>query len=103
MMPPDGIPRLLRYFDDPAVGCVCGHLIYVNPDETATSRNGAAYWRLEEYTKRLESETGSVIGADGSLFAIQARAASTRPRRNHRRHVPVPGDPVRRPSRGQRP
>jgi cellulose synthase/poly-beta-1,6-N-acetylglucosamine synthase-like glycosyltransferase len=71
MVPPDGIARLLEYFDDPAVGCVGGHLVYVNPDETETSRNGALYWRLEEFTKRLESETGSVVGADGSLFAIR--------------------------------
>jgi cellulose synthase/poly-beta-1,6-N-acetylglucosamine synthase-like glycosyltransferase len=71
MVPPAGIPRLLEYFDDPTVGCVCGHLVYVNPDETETSRNGALYWRLEEYTKRLESDTGSVVGADGSLFAIR--------------------------------
>jgi len=71
MVPPEGIPRLLEYFADSAVGCVCGHLVYVNPDETETSRNGALYWRLEEYIKRLESETGSVVGADGSLFAIR--------------------------------
>jgi cellulose synthase/poly-beta-1,6-N-acetylglucosamine synthase-like glycosyltransferase len=71
MVPPEGIPRLLEYFADPDVGCVCGHLVYVNPEETETSRNGALYWRLEEYIKRLESETGSVVGADGSLFAIR--------------------------------
>jgi len=71
MVSPDGLPRLLEYFDDPTVGCVCGHLVYVNPGETETSRNGALYWRLEEFTKRLESETGSVVGADGSLFAIR--------------------------------
>ncbi len=71
MVPPDGIPRLLEYFADPGVGCVCGHLIYVNPDESETSRNGALYWRLEEFTKQLETDTGSVVGADGSLFAIR--------------------------------
>jgi cellulose synthase/poly-beta-1,6-N-acetylglucosamine synthase-like glycosyltransferase len=71
MVSPEGIPRLLEYFADPTVGCVCGHLIYVNPDETETSRNGALYWRLEEFIKRLESDTGSVVGADGSLFAIR--------------------------------
>jgi cellulose synthase/poly-beta-1,6-N-acetylglucosamine synthase-like glycosyltransferase len=71
MVPPEGIPRLLEYFADPTVGCVCGHLIYVNPDETETSRNGALYWRLEEFTKQLETDTGSVVGADGSLFAIR--------------------------------
>jgi cellulose synthase/poly-beta-1,6-N-acetylglucosamine synthase-like glycosyltransferase len=29
------------------------------------------YWRLEEWIKRLETDTGSVMGADGSLFAIR--------------------------------
>jgi cellulose synthase/poly-beta-1,6-N-acetylglucosamine synthase-like glycosyltransferase len=71
MVPPEGIPRLLEYFADPGVGCVCGHLIYVNSRETETSRNGALYWRLEEFTKELETDTGSVVGADGSLFAIR--------------------------------
>src|SRR5260221_1599643 len=71
MVPADGIPRLLDYFADPTVGCASGHLIYVNPDETETSRNGALYWRLEERTKRLETQTGSMVGADGSLFAIR--------------------------------
>jgi cellulose synthase/poly-beta-1,6-N-acetylglucosamine synthase-like glycosyltransferase len=71
MVPADGVPRLIDYFADPEIGCVSGHLIYVNPDETETSRNGALYWRLEERTKRLETETGSMVGADGSLFAIR--------------------------------
>jgi cellulose synthase/poly-beta-1,6-N-acetylglucosamine synthase-like glycosyltransferase len=79
MIDPDGLLRLLDYFADPAIGCVGGHLIYVNGEETATSQNGALYWRLEEVTKRLESETGSTVGADGSLFAIR-RAL----------HTPVP-------------
>ncbi len=71
MVPADGLPRLVGYFADPAVGCVSGHLIYVNPQETETSANGALYWRLEETIKRLETETGSMVGADGSLFAIR--------------------------------
>jgi cellulose synthase/poly-beta-1,6-N-acetylglucosamine synthase-like glycosyltransferase len=29
------------------------------------------YWRLEEGIKRLEQRTGSVMGADGSLFAVR--------------------------------
>jgi cellulose synthase/poly-beta-1,6-N-acetylglucosamine synthase-like glycosyltransferase len=36
---------------------------------TATSRS--RYWRIEEAVKRLESATGSMMGADGSLFAIR--------------------------------
>jgi cellulose synthase/poly-beta-1,6-N-acetylglucosamine synthase-like glycosyltransferase len=75
------IDAVRRAFADPAVGCVCGHLVYVNPDESATACAGARYWSFDEWLKRLESATGSCVGADGSLFAI-------------RRHLfkPVPAD-----------
>ncbi|HEX4352300.1 MAG TPA: glycosyltransferase family 2 protein [Polyangiales bacterium] len=63
--------RLMHHFADPAVGCVCGHLRYTNPGASVTAESGSLYWRLEEWTKRLESQTGSAIGADGSLFAIR--------------------------------
>lgn len=67
------IPALEKYFADPAVGCVCGHLIYVNGDGTAsqTAANGSLYWKLEEHIKQIEHDTGSVMGADGSIFAIR--------------------------------
>jgi cellulose synthase/poly-beta-1,6-N-acetylglucosamine synthase-like glycosyltransferase len=71
MVDASSIGNLARYFRDPRVGCVCGHLTYVNANASATARVGSAYWALEEYIKRLESETGSVMGADGSLFAIR--------------------------------
>jgi len=66
------IPALGRYFADPEVGCVCGHLIYVNGEgESQTAANGSLYWKLEEHIKQLEFETGSTMGADGSIFAIR--------------------------------
>lgn len=68
----DGAASLNGYFDDPEVGCVCGHLVYSDTaDFSQTAHVGSAYWRLEEYIKRLESETGSAMGADGALFAIR--------------------------------
>jgi cellulose synthase/poly-beta-1,6-N-acetylglucosamine synthase-like glycosyltransferase len=60
-----------RYFADPEIGCVCGTLVYTNPDASATASSGSAYWRFEEAVKQLEMESGSVIGADGSVFAIR--------------------------------
>jgi len=60
-----------RYFADPEVGCVCGTLVYTNDDESATAWSGSAYWRFEEAVKKLEMESGSVMGADGSMFAIR--------------------------------
>ena len=71
MFAADAIPRLLAPFTDPAVGAVCGHLLYTGPDGNATAETGSLYWRLEEHIKALESATGSVMGADGSIFAIR--------------------------------
>lgn len=67
----EGFACLDRYFSDPAVGCVCGHLIYVNSEESSTASVGSIYWRLEEKIKDLEKSTGSVMGADGSIFVIR--------------------------------
>ncbi len=65
------ISNLKHHFADPLVGCVCGNLIYTNADESVTAATGSAYWRLEQAIKALEQRTGSVMGADGSLFAIR--------------------------------
>jgi cellulose synthase/poly-beta-1,6-N-acetylglucosamine synthase-like glycosyltransferase len=65
------ITAVRRAFADPSVGCVCSHLVYVNAGESATASIGARYWSFDEWLKRLESATGSCIGADGSLFAIR--------------------------------
>jgi cellulose synthase/poly-beta-1,6-N-acetylglucosamine synthase-like glycosyltransferase len=69
MVEPSSLPRMLRYFQDPEVGCVCGTLIYTNPEESATAATNSAYWRLEELIKKREARTGSTMGADGSIFA----------------------------------
>jgi cellulose synthase/poly-beta-1,6-N-acetylglucosamine synthase-like glycosyltransferase len=63
--------RILAHFSDPSVGCVNAHLSYVNANESVTAGTGSAYWRLEEWIKKLETQTGSAMGADGSLFAIR--------------------------------
>jgi len=71
MLDANALTNLARYFADPEIGCVCGHLRYVNPNAGATAALGALYWRFEEWVKQMESDTGSAMGADGSLFAIR--------------------------------
>jgi cellulose synthase/poly-beta-1,6-N-acetylglucosamine synthase-like glycosyltransferase len=71
MIDPAAVRNLPRYFQDKHVGCVTGHLLYQNSEESQTAKVGALYWRHEEWVKQLESDTGSVMGADGSLFAIR--------------------------------
>ena len=78
----DALGRLVAPFADPSIGCVCGHLHYVDPaSATSTAATGSLYWRLEEHIKALESATGSVMGADGSIFAL--RRSSYRPAPQH--------------------
>lgn len=79
MIDPERVANVGRYFRDPKIGCVTGHLNYTNPDESATAWTGARYWRFEEWLKQLETETGSVVGADGSIFAIRRRLYTPAP------------------------
>ena len=75
----DAPANLMRYFADPSVGCVAGHLRYTNSGASITAASGSAYWRLEEWIKRQESASGSCMGADGSLFAIRRELHSPPP------------------------
>ncbi len=72
MIEPDSVSKLLHYFSCPDIGAVACTLIYKSPTEnftTATSEVNSLYWKLEEHIKKLESETGSTMGADGAFFA----------------------------------
>jgi cellulose synthase/poly-beta-1,6-N-acetylglucosamine synthase-like glycosyltransferase len=71
ILDPRSIAPLLRYFTDPSVGGVAGTLKYINEDASSTAKVGGLYWRLEELIKRRESRTGSIMGADGSIFATR--------------------------------
>jgi cellulose synthase/poly-beta-1,6-N-acetylglucosamine synthase-like glycosyltransferase len=76
ILEPSSLGRLLQYFTDPTIGSVAGTLHYVSENssmDTATAKVGGLYWRLEEKLKRLESETGSTMGADGAIFARRRR------------------------------
>lgn len=67
----DAIDKLLPYYDDADVGGVLGSLRYDGAERSASASVGALYWRLEEHLKDLESRTGNVMGADGSIFSIR--------------------------------
>lgn len=71
MLDPQCVADLRRHFADPDIGCVCGNLNYVNAGSSVTASSGSLYWRFEEALKRLESQTGSMMGADGSIFAVR--------------------------------
>ena len=71
ILEPASIAPLLACFGDPEVGGVAGTLRYSNADAAVTAHVGGLYWRLEEAIKRQESRVGSIMGADGSIFAMR--------------------------------
>jgi cellulose synthase/poly-beta-1,6-N-acetylglucosamine synthase-like glycosyltransferase len=67
----NALDRLQSSYADESIGGVCGALHYLGASGSATAAMGGLYWRIEEKIKDLESVTGSVIGADGSIFSIR--------------------------------
>jgi cellulose synthase/poly-beta-1,6-N-acetylglucosamine synthase-like glycosyltransferase len=79
ILDPASVDRLLDYFTDPAVGGVAGTLRYINDDESLTAEVSGLYWRLEEWIKQRESRCGSIMGADGAIFATRRALYPTVP------------------------
>jgi cellulose synthase/poly-beta-1,6-N-acetylglucosamine synthase-like glycosyltransferase len=71
MLDLDCLDELRGHFAATDVGCVCGNLLYTNGDASVTANSGSLYWRFEQGLKLLETELGSSMGADGSIFAIR--------------------------------
>lgn len=65
----DAIRRLVRHFEDPRVGAVCGRLRLFNP--TLRDYQESAYWSYESFIKEEEGRRGAVVGANGGLYALR--------------------------------
>lgn len=63
------IRKLVRHFEDPDVGVVCGRLKLYNP--TKRSYEESTYWIYESLIKFYESKRGMVMDANGGLYAIR--------------------------------
>jgi len=66
----DAVERLVDGFGNHRVGCVVGHLIYLD-NLSYVGRGEGIYWRYESYLNKLESRLGSVLVATGTIFAIR--------------------------------
>jgi cellulose synthase/poly-beta-1,6-N-acetylglucosamine synthase-like glycosyltransferase len=66
---PRALKALVRHFQDPAVGAVCGRLQLYNPRRAEFEES--AYWRYESWLKAMEGRQGAVVGANGGLYAIR--------------------------------
>lgn len=66
------IREMVRYFNNPKVGCVAGEkrINMHTKDEAAVGGEGM-YWKYESLLKKLDSQLHSAVGAAGELFAIR--------------------------------
>ena len=67
---PDTIAKLVRYFREPEVGCVCGELRLVR-DIAHPENQDHIYWRYERLLKFFESRIGGLLGANGGVYALR--------------------------------
>lgn len=68
---PEAVRLLVRHFADPAIGAVGGQLRYTRPGAGAAGHGELLYWRYENFLKRQEGETGSLIGVNGAIYAVR--------------------------------
>jgi cellulose synthase/poly-beta-1,6-N-acetylglucosamine synthase-like glycosyltransferase len=67
----DALKQIVPHFADDRVGSVCGRLSFVNADGSRTADLEGVYWRYETFLKTLEGKRGSLLGANGAIFAIR--------------------------------
>ena len=77
---PDAIRRLVENFNDPSVGCVSGELLFYAGSDSTIKADMGAYWYYEKWIRKMESATGSVIGATGAIYAIRTKLFCPSPR-----------------------
>jgi cellulose synthase/poly-beta-1,6-N-acetylglucosamine synthase-like glycosyltransferase len=72
MIEPGALRDLLANFADPSVGCVSGELMFGDFfGNGGIAQSLGLYWRMEKQIRRLESQTGSVVGATGAFYAAR--------------------------------
>lgn len=71
MYEPQALRMLVSRFADERVGVVSGQLRYRAPQGKPPGSQESLYWRYEEAVKRLESRLHSLLGANGSIYAIR--------------------------------
>lgn len=68
---PGAVRLLAENFCDAEVGCASGELMLGDAAQGESSQGLSLYWRIEKQIRKLESASGSVVGATGALYAVR--------------------------------
>ncbi len=64
------VRKLVRNFNDPSVGAVSGR-VFLDNDSISYGRSEKIYYCIEHYIQKMEGATGTLVGADGAMYAIR--------------------------------
>jgi len=68
---PGALRALVRCFADETVGAVSGELLLEAVEGETSSDALGIYWKIEKMVRKLESASGSAVGATGAIYAIR--------------------------------
>ncbi len=68
---PDALNKMVRHFDDPEIGGVCGNLHLSASARNSGGKGEVAYWRYENSIKKFEGEIKTTFGATGGIYALR--------------------------------
>jgi biofilm PGA synthesis N-glycosyltransferase PgaC len=96
---PRALRLLIENFADPEVGAASGELMLGDPASGETGKGMGLYWRIEKKIRELESASGSVAGATGSIYCARRALLDPLPEGTILDDVLLPMQVVRRGSR----
>ncbi len=67
----NAVSELAACFADPAIGAVSGELVLESASDAPQNDALGIYWQIEKVVRKLESESGSVVGVTGAIYAIR--------------------------------
>ena len=70
---PEALNHLTAHFMHPDVACVSGELCYQNPQKSIAGHEENFYWQYEKFIKRQENQFGTILGVNGSIYAIRKK------------------------------
>lgn len=69
---PQSLRKLAENFADPQVGGVCGNQLHKKHRTADNASQGESlYWGYDKWLKACETQTGSIVSADGAIYAIR--------------------------------
>ncbi len=69
MFAPDALRKLVRHFQDPAIGAVCGALSFAGNAESGQTEG--LYWKYETALRLMEARLGATLTPSGAIYAVR--------------------------------